>query len=199
MQRIPGGRATALSLILAGAMASLISAPALAADIDVAGKRVPEQLSEGGHALVLNGAGVRTKIVVKVYVAALYVTTKSHDAAALINSTEPRRIRLQLLRDVDSKTLDEALQEGLRDNTPKAELAAMKAPADQLTRLMADIGALKEGDVVDLDFDGRGITGSHNGKQRGRIDSPDFARALLRVWLGEKPAQASLKKALLGN
>ncbi|HCQ46127.1 hypothetical protein YH64_011025 [Achromobacter sp. LC458] len=204
MQRIPGGRSTALSRLQAGVLAGtlaagLVGAPAFAADLDVAGRRVPEQLSAGSHALVLNGAGVRTKIVVKVYVASLYVTTKSHDAAALINSTEPRRIRLQLLRDVDSKSLDEALQEGLRDNTPKAELAAMKAPADQLAGMMADIGALKEGDVVDLDFDARGVTGSHNGKQRGRIDSPDFARALLRVWLGEKPAQASLKKALLGN
>ncbi|WZB76672.1 chalcone isomerase family protein [Achromobacter insuavis] len=53
--------------------------------------RVPEQLSEGGHALVLNGAGLRTKFVVKVYVAALYASARSQDAAALINSNEPRR------------------------------------------------------------------------------------------------------------
>lgn len=196
MQRISGGRTAALSLILA---ASLAAAPAFAADIEVAGKRVPEQLSEGSHALVLNGAGVRTKFVVKVYVAALYVTAKSSDAAAVINSTEPRRIRLQLLRDVDSKSLDEALQEGLRDNTPKQELATLKASADRLSQMMAEIGNAKEGDVVDLDFDARGVTFTGNSKQRGRIDNPAFARALLRVWLGDKPAQTSLKKALLGN
>lgn len=196
MQRISGGRSAALSLILA---ASLAAAPAFAADIEVAGKHVPEQLSEGSHALVLNGAGVRTKIVVKVYVAALYVTAKSSDAAAVINSTEPRRIRLQLLRDVDSKSLNEALQEGLRDNTPKQELATLKASADRLSQMMAEIGNAKEGDVVDLDFDARGVTFTGNGKQRGRIEDPAFARALLRVWLGDKPAQTSLKKALLGN
>ncbi|EFF74146.1 chalcone isomerase family protein [Achromobacter piechaudii] len=196
MQCIPGGRSTALSLML---VAALAGAPVFAADREVAGTRVPEQLSEGGHALVLNGAGLRTKFVVKVYVAALYVTHKSHDAATLVNSTEPSRLRLQLLRDVDSKSLDEALQDGLRDNTPKSELAAMKAPTDQLTRLMAAIGTAKEGDVIDLYFDAGGVTGTHNGVQRGRIDNPDFARALLRVWLGDKPAQASLKNALLGN
>ncbi|WMD21004.1 chalcone isomerase family protein [Achromobacter seleniivolatilans] len=196
MPCISGGRTAALSLILA---ATLAGAPVIAADMELAGVRVPEQLSEGGRALTLNGAGLRTKFVVKVYVAALYTTVKSSDAAALINSTEPRRIRLQLLRDVDSKSLDGALQEGLRDNTPKQELAALKDPADRLSRLMADIGTAKEGDVVDLDFDARGVTITANGKQRGRIDSPEFARALLRVWLGDNPAQTSLKKALLGN
>ncbi|CAB3744130.1 hypothetical protein LMG1866_05988 [Achromobacter ruhlandii] len=192
---IPGGRATALSLVLA---ACLTAAPTLAADMDVAGVRLPAQLSEGGHALVLNGAGLRTKFVVKVYVAALYASARSQDAATLINSNDPRRMRLQLLRDVDSKSLDAALQEGLRDNTPKQELAALQPSAARLSALMAEIGSAREGDVIDLDFDARGVTITDNGKQRGRIDDPAFGRALLRVWLGNDPAQSSLKKALLG-
>lgn len=196
MRRIPGGRTVALSLMFA---ACLAGAPAQAADVEVAGVRVPDSLSQGGRALVLNGAGVRTKFVVKVYVAALYATAKSNDAAALVNSEDPRRMRLLLLRDVDSKSLDGALQEGLRDNTSTQELTELKAPADRLSSLMAEIGAAREGDVVDLDFDGHGVAVTDNGKLRGRIDSPGFARALLRVWLGDKPAQASLKKALLGG
>lgn len=196
MRRIPGGRTAALSLALA---ACLAGAPAHAADVEVGGVRVPDSLSEGGRTLVLNGAGLRTKFVVKVYVAALYATAKTSDAAALVNSDKPRRMRLRLLRDVDSKSLDEALQDGLRDNTPAQELAQLKAPAERLSALMGDIGAVREGDVVDLDFDAQGVAVTDNGKSRGRIDSPAFARALLRVWLGDKPAQASLKKALLGG
>ncbi len=165
----------------------------------MAGVRVPAQLSEGGHTLVLNGAGLRTKFVVKVYVAALYASARTQDAAALINSNEPRRLRLQLLRDVDSKSLDAAMQEGLRDNTHKAELAALQAHTGRLSALMAEIGSAREGDVIDLDFDARGVTVTDNGKPRGRIDDPAFARALLRVWLGDNPAQSSLKKALLGT
>lgn len=191
----PGGRAAALSLILA---ACLVAGPALAADVEVAGVRVPGQLAEDGHALVLNGAGLRTKFIVKVYVAALYASARSQDAAALINSDEPRRIRLQLLRDVDSKSLDAALQDGLRDNTPKAELAALQPSTARLSALMAEIGSAREGDVIDLDFDARGVAITDNGKPRGRIDDPAFGRALLRVWLGDDPAQSSLKKALLG-
>ena len=196
MRCISGGRTAALSLMLA---ACLAGAPALAADMEVAGVRVPAQLSEGGHTLVLNGAGLRSKFVVKVYVASLYASAKTQDAATLINSREPRRLRLQLLRDVDSKSLDAAMQEGLHDNTDKAELAALQAHTGRLSALMAEIGSAREGDVIDLDFDARGVTITDNGKQRGRIDDPAFARALLRVWLGDNPAQSSLKKALLGT
>jgi len=63
---------------------------------------------------------------------------------------------------------------------------------------MAEIGTVREGDVIDLDFDARGVAITDNGRQRGRIDDPAFGRALLRVWLGDNPAQSSLKKALLG-
>ncbi|MBV2160427.1 hypothetical protein EUC41_28815 [Achromobacter denitrificans] len=192
----PGGRSAALSLALA---ACLAAGPAPAADLQIAGASVPATVSSGGQALVLNGAGVRTKVIVKVYAAALYATEKSSDAAALIDSDRPRRLRLRLLRDVDGKTLDEALQDGLRDNTPARELAALQAPAQRLSALMAEIGTVREGDVIDLDFDARGVSVAGNGQPRGRIDDPVFARALLRVWLGDKPAQASLKKALLGN
>lgn len=108
-------------------------------------------------------------------------------------------MRLHMLRDVDSKSLDGALQDGLRDNTPKQELEALKEPAQRLSALMASVGSAKEGDVIDLDFDAKGVSVSDNGKARGRIDDPAFARALLRVWLGENPSQSSLKKALLGN
>jgi hypothetical protein len=38
------------------------------------------------------------------------------------------------------------------------------------------------------------------GQQRGKdIPGEDFYRALLRIWLGEKPVQDDLKQALLGK
>lgn len=194
MRDIPKG--SIATLILAAWLAGV---PALAVGMEVAGVQVPEQLTEGGRTLVLNGAGLRTKFVVKVYVAALYVSAKSQSAAALIESGEPRRLRLRLLRDVDSNSLDAALQSGLRDNIGKQELAALQPRVARLSALMAEIGTAREGDVIDLDFDADGVTLTDNGAQRGRIDDPAFARALLQVWLGDDPAQSSLKKALLGS
>ena len=37
------------------------------------------------------------------------------------------------------------------------------------------------------------------GDDKGTIAGEDFNRALLRIWLGEQPADASLKKAMLGG
>ena len=38
-----------------------------------------------------------------------------------------------------------------------------------------------------------------NGKPAGKpISGEDFYRALLRIWLGDKPVQEDLKKSLLG-
>ena len=56
-------------------------------------------MSVGGQELVLNGAGVRTRAIFKVYVGSLYVPAKATTAAAVL-AKGPRRIQLNLLRDV---------------------------------------------------------------------------------------------------
>ena len=55
---------------------------------EVAGIKMDDQIKVGTSELVLNGAGVRTKVFFKVYVGALYVSQKSNAPAALL---EPRR------------------------------------------------------------------------------------------------------------
>ncbi len=54
--------------------------------------------------------------------------------------------------------------------------------------------------MVLIDFlPGSGTRITFNGAVRGTIAGEDFSRALLRIWLGENPADADLKKALLGG
>ena len=64
---------------------------------------------------------------------------------------------------------------------------------------MKAIGKAREGDTIAIDFLADGVTVGVNGETRGKVAGPGFAKALLKVWLGEKPADASLKKALLGG
>jgi long-chain acyl-CoA synthetase len=54
-------------------------------------------------------------------------------------------------------------------------------------------------DVVALDFVGGDTRISLNGQAKGSIAGERFNRALTKVWLGDKPVQADLKKALLGG
>ena len=186
------------SIRIAALAAGLLAIPAVYA-AEVAGIKIDDQIKVGANELVLNGTGVRTKVFIKVYVGALYVTQKSNQPAALIEATTPRRMSMRMLRDIDSDTLYGALRDGLKDNHSEAELAALKAPTDQFAEIMKKIGNAKNGDTVAIDFTADGVGASFNGESRGKVASAPFAKALLKVWLGENPVDASLKKALLGG
>jgi len=188
-------RRLATAVLLAGGLAAM---PALHA-AEVAGVNVAEGVRAGSQELLLNGAGVRRKVVFKVYVAALYLPAKTSSAAAIIDSGAPRRISMHLLREVTADTLVAALREGIADNHGAAELAALAPQIEQLASLMRAIGTTKPGDTVSLEFSSAGVAVGFNGQARGNVAGEAFAKALLRVWLGEKPVDAALKKALLGG
>jgi hypothetical protein len=179
-------------------MALLIAAP-LTQAAEVGGVRVDEYAKVGSTDLILNGAGIRTKLFFKVYVGALYLPKKTNSAAAVIDAKEPRRVVLHLLRDLDADALFGALLEGLKNNHGEAELAKLKPDTDQFERLMRSIGNAKTGDAIGIDFSADGIAVAFNGQARGAVASEAFARALLRVWLGDKPADGDLKRAMLGG
>lgn len=172
------------------------SASVLAAE--VGGIRLDDKAAVGGQELVLNGAGVRTRVVFKVYVASLYLPAKANDLNGVLSKT-PRRIQMNLLRTLAADQLVDALNEGLKENNSEAELAAVKAQTDQLMSIMKSLGEVKEGNIVTLDFvDGATAVG-FNGASRGAIPGEPFNKALTKIWLGDKPVQDDLKKALLGS
>ncbi len=186
------------SIRRAALLAALLAVPTLHA-AEVAGIKVDDSLRVGGSELLLNGAGLRSKLFIKVYVGALYVGQKSTSPAAIIDNPQPRRMVMRLLRDLDAETLASAMDEGLKNNHSPAELADMKSQAEQLAGIMKAIGKAREGDTIAIDFLADGVTVGVNGETRGKVAGPGFAKALLKVWLGDKPADASLKKALLGG
>jgi long-chain acyl-CoA synthetase len=183
---------------MAALVAALLAVPGLQA-AEVAGVKVEDRIKVGSGDLVLNGAGLRTKVFIKVYVGALYATQKSASASELIGATTPRRMSMRLMRDVDSDTFYGALSDGLKANHSEAELAALKAQIDQFAGVMKKIGNAKNGDTVTIDFMADGVGVSFNGESRGQVAGAPFAKALLKVWLGDNPVDASLKKSLLGS
>lgn len=186
------------SVRAAALVATLLAIPAVQA-VEVAGVRVDDQIRVGANELVLNGAGVRTKVFVKVYVGALYASRKANTPAALLDAATPRRMSMRMLRDIDSDTLYGALRDGLRDNHGEAELAALQAPTEQFAEIMKKVGGARNGDTVAIDFTAEGVGVSFNGEPRGKVAGSAFAKALLKVWLGDNPVDSALKKALLGG
>ena len=189
---------TSTTVRRAALIAALLSVPGLHA-AEVACVKVDAKIRVGSSELVLNGAGLRSKLFIKVYVGALYVGQKATTPAAIVDSTQPRRMVMRMMRDLDADSLNSALDDGLKSNHTPAELAEMKPQSDALAAIMKAIGKAREGDTITIDFSVDGVAVGLNGETRGKVAGVGFAKALLKVWLGEKPVDASLKKALLGS
>jgi long-chain acyl-CoA synthetase len=174
----------------------LVASSALAAE--VGGVKLDDKVAVGGQELVLNGAGTRTRAFFKVYVGSLYVPAKAGDLATVL-ARGPRRVQMNLLRDLSADQFVNALVDGLKQNSTEQELAAVKPQTGELVSIMKSIGEAKEGNVVTLDFVDDATKIGFNGTAKGSIAGEAFNRALMKIWLGDKPMQADLKKAMLGG
>ena len=165
--------------------------------VDVAGVNIPDKASVGGQELVLNGAGVRSRAIFKVYVGSLYVPAKVKSAAD-VYAKAPRRVQLNMLRDVGSDQMIEALSDGLNQANSAADAGAVKAQMAELAGILKSIGQLKEGNVLAFDYVDGGTRVSLNGQAKGTVAGEAFNKALFNAWIGDKPVQDDLKKAMLG-
>jgi hypothetical protein len=162
----------------------------------LAGANLPDTATVGGKSLVLNGLGVRTEFMVKVYVAGLYLDQKSTDADAIIKSDAPKRIVMHFLHDASKKQLTDAFSESFNDNSPQAG-ATTKGGID---KFLGALQPLKVGDEMVFTYlPGTGTTASINGTDKVTVPGQAFSQVLLSVWFGPKPPTASLKKGMLGE
>jgi hypothetical protein len=168
--------------------------------VEVEGQKFDPTVVVGGQTLNLNGVGLRKRAIFKVYVAGLYAGQKSTSATAILNDKGARRVSLRMLRDVEAQSFIDSFNEGLKNNTPEAQLNAMKPQVDALVATLKSIGEAKKGDVINFDYTPDGGTRiTLNGQPKGSaIPGADFFAAVLRIWLGEKPADEALKKGMLG-
>jgi ribosomal protein L9 len=190
----------ATSLLAGAALAFAVSLPA-AASVDVNGYKFDDTTQVAGKELKLNGAGMRTKLIIKVYAAGLYLPEKKNKVADILKEEGARRVTLQMARDISSDSFGKAFMDGLNENLDKAEKLRIVAQIGKMGELFASVDGLKKGDVLHLDWiPGSGTQCELNGKKLGSpIPDINFYNALLRIWLGDKPVDRSLKPALLGE
>ena len=173
----------------------------LAHAVEVAGVKFDDQTRVGNGETVVNGAGLRKKAFFKVYAMALYLPAKHGEAEAVLAASGAKRISISLLRDLTAKQFVDALEEGMTNNHSDAEMAALKDRLKQLSDTMLAIGEAKTGTTIVIDWlPDSGTRLTVNGQVKGKdIAGEDFYRALLKIWLGNKPVQDDLKQALLGK
>lgn len=165
---------------------------------EVAGVKFDERAQVAGATLSLSGAGLRERFIFDVYAVALYVADPKADR---ITQGGAKRVAIRMLRDVDADTFARALVDGMRPNHDEATMKALEPRIAELNAIMAAAKQAKKGMAIDLDWDpAAGTRVSIDGREAGKpIAGEDFYQALLRVWLGPKPVQGDLKKALLGG
>ena len=183
----------------AGALMALaVTQGSVAAEVH--GIKLDDTTKVAGKDLVLNGAGVRTKVIFKVYAAALYLGEKKSTVADILKQEGPRRVTIVMMRDVSSNDFGEAFMKGIADNTDAMEKNKYAGQIAKFGELFGAIPGVKKGDVLHLDLlPGVGTQTELNGKKIGEtIADPGFYNAVLRIWLGDHPVDSSLKPALLG-
>ncbi|MFN9804985.1 MAG: chalcone isomerase family protein [Betaproteobacteria bacterium] len=187
--------------LLAIASLSLLSGGVAAQTVEIEGVKFEPTVQVGGTALQLNGAGIRTRAVFKVYAAGLYVPQKANSAAALLAQKGPRRVAIGMLRNVDADSFAGALNDGLKANLTEQQLAGFKGQVDALNANLKAVGEAKKGDLIHFEFTPEaGTRVLVNGQPRGTaIPGDDFFAAVLRIWIGDKPVDGALKKALVGG
>lgn len=198
-----GHSAWARSLCALSLGAALLGLPAAgqAAPLDVHGVQVADSASVAGTSLPRQGVGTRYKVIFKVYVAALYSGQKADGLQALVQQPGPKRLAVSMLRDVDAGELGKLLTRGIEDNVPSAKIPRLVPALARMGQLFAEQKQLKSGDTFLIDWvPGQGTLISVRGQVQGEpFKEPEFFAALMAIWLGEHPADAGLKAALLGG
>lgn len=183
------------------AASSLAAGTVAAQAVEVANVKYEPTLDVAGQKLQLNGAGIRYKFVVKVYTAGLYLTTRVGTTAEALAAPGPKRIHIQMLRDIDGNELGKLFTKGMEANASREEFGKSINGVLKLSEVFASRSKLNSGDTFSVDYvPGVGSTLLLNGKNvmPEPIKEPEFFSALLRIWLGDKPADDGLKDALLG-
>lgn len=166
---------------------------------EVADVRIAESAQVGSVTLPLNGAGVRTRVIIDVYVAALYLGKKADKAEDVLADPGVKRIALHMLYGMSSGKLLNAFKDAIEANHSEAELAALDVPLKKFYALFGAISNINNGDIILLDyFPATGTRVTINGVERGVVEGAEVNRALLKIWLGNNPVQKDLKKELLG-
>lgn len=179
------------------ALLALLLTASVAGAATLAGITLPDKADVDGQSLVLNGLGLRSKLMIKVYVGGLYLPQKEKSAEKILAADAPRRMALHFIYDVSKDQMCDAWNEGLEANAPNAS-AEVKKSFQTLCTWMDGVGKGQQLAITYLP--GQGTRVEIAGKAKGTLPGKPTADAILATWIGPKPAPGKdFKKAVLGG
>ena len=182
--------------IIIGLSLALISQMSFAQE-EISGVTPAKTIEVANQELSFNGAGLREKYFLDLYVGSFYVTNKSKDANTLINADESMAITLDIVSGlITSEKMITAIHEGFQNSTNK-NTAPLK---DKIESFKSTFKAeIVEGDHFVIAYiKGSGTEIHKNGKKIKTIEGLEFKKALFGIWLCDEPADEDLKEGMLG-
>lgn len=158
------------------------------------------RLAPGGPRLARRGSG-RFRFFVPYYDSADDTLPELQDAQEVLTVDAPRRLIIDALRQITAFEFLWGLDQGLADNSTRAELKAVQRDLERVRAIVREAGGLERGMRGALDYlPGIGVRSSLNDRPQGpALGGKALADALFKVWLGERPLDVSLKEALFGG
>lgn len=190
------------ALLAVPAALAALALPAWATrSITVEGLTFGGSITLAGAPLQLNGVGLRAVAWLKGYAAALYLPQRAGTVAQVLAQGGPKRLQMRMLVEVGAEEFVKAFHKGVQRNTPPAEAARLAERMARFDTQIRGLGKLRPRDVIDLDYlPARGLLMSRNGTARfDAIAGEDLYAALLRCFIGERPADPDMKVGLLGG
>lgn len=179
---------------------SLNAATKTVSTVSVEGNKLPEKVEFVGYdaPLVLQGAGIRSKFVVDVYVGGLYLEQKIKSRTEALNLPGAKRMYMGFLRTVSGEKIKSSWYEGIRKNNDYNLVSTNKKTIDNFVEFFNQ--GVKKGDIIFIDnIPEEGVAVTINGVLVGVIKNNDFFKILLATWMGNKPPGKKFQKQLLGQ
>lgn len=190
----------------AAALALLAAASLPAQAVRYEGQDFADTLQLGGSTLALNGTGKRQVAIYPLYLAALYLPSKTSSPDAIYGQSGPKRLEMRivipLVKDVSTQEFVKAINKGISRNSTEAEKAALDDRVKQFNAAISEVGRVKKGDLLVIDYVPAqgGTVLSVNGKVWGKpVEGHDFYTAFLKVFIGDHNSDAKLRAGLLGQ
>lgn len=162
--------------------------------LKIGGKVLPDNMKAGDNELTINGAGLRKKLIIKVYAGALYLPKSCSNAKSIIEADEPMAVKMHFIyKSVAPEKLIEAWNTGFG----KSEISNLQDEIKTFNSYFTK-DAVKN-DVYDIIYVPEvGTSVYMNNELKGTIAGLEFKKAVFSIWLGEQTELPKLKKAMLG-
>ena len=192
-------RGAVLGAALGAALGSALGVARPAAAMTKAGVTMPDTMQVDGTTLHLNGIGVRTFTLFNVrgYVGALYLPTRTGDAATALSEPGPKALVMQFARSASQGEVHDLYVQS--STLYCAHHGCTDGDRAAFAQLLGTVRAVRPGDRTGFIVGDAGVRVLFDDRPVATIAVPGFGRTILESDLGATPPSVQLRDGLLGH